>query len=145
MKKYAYGYGKEVLKMMLCLLNDNGLRKVDISNQVKKVPPTYLLSRWEGTTEITSKHLIERIIAEKIRTYDCLLAYNDLPEMYDNYLNGVTSIDAIVTLLGSPNKRVISTISSKYNDFFNKYLEEEEKQKGKGLYQSEGNDIALRK
>lgn len=67
------------------------------------------------------------LIAKKLGIWGPLLQYNDVPDIYLEYLEGVTSIDAIVELMNSPSAQVRDAVTAKYKRFFEEYLDKEEK------------------
>lgn len=123
---------KEIGNMYFCIrLLDNDKIKVDeyINEKVKNISSVLLLKRWMQEKNIYIKEKIEILIAKKLIGLDPILRYNEVPSIYEYYLDNVSSIDAIVELLNSSNKNISSIANKKYVMFFDEYLDNEDKNK----------------
>ena len=123
---------KEIGNMYTCIrLLDSDKIKVDeyINEKVKNISSVLLLKRWLQEKNIYIKEKIEILIAKKLIGLDPILRYNDVPSIYEYYLDNVSSIDAIVELLNSSNKNISSIANKKYVMFFDEYLDNEDKNK----------------
>ena len=98
-----------------------------INDKIKNVSGHILISIWKSEKDLELKKQFEILIARKLNSYGKLLEYNGVPDIYLEYLEKVTSIDAIVELMDSPNEKIKSTASIKYREFFDNYLEENDK------------------
>ena len=124
--------------MNLSVVNDlyTSLRVMDkntqygdelVSEKVKNIPGQFLLTSWKNSKSEIQKEKFEILIAKKLNSLNAILQYNDVPRIYLEYLELVSSIDAIVELLDNLNEKVRTIAYEKYRLFFDKYLEEKEK------------------
>lgn len=112
----------------LYLTRSNTLRSVElIRDKIKDIPGCILIRIWKSERDLEIRKQFEILIARKINSYGKLLEYNDVPDIYLEYLDNVKSIDAIVELLDSSNEKVRSIAYSKYQLYFDTYLDENEK------------------
>ena len=100
-----------------------------VSEKVKNIPGQFLLTSWKNSKSEIQKEKFEILIAKKLNSLNAILQYNDVPRIYLEYLELVSSIDAIVELLDNLNEKVRTIAYEKYRLFFDKYLEEKEKYK----------------
>ena len=98
-----------------------------IEDKIRDVPGKMLMAAWRNEKDIELKRQFEMLIAKKLGIWGPLLQYNDVPDIYLEYLEGVTSIDAIVELMNSPSAQVRDAVTAKYKRFFEEYLDKEEK------------------
>ena len=124
--------------MNLSVVNDlyTSLRVMDkntqygdelVSEKVKNIPGQFLLTSWKNSKSEIQKEKFELLIAKKLNSLNAILQCNDVPRIYLEYLELVSSIDAIVELLDNLNEKVRTIAYEKYRLFFDKYLEEKEK------------------
>lgn len=112
----------------LYAMRSNTLRKEEyIDDKIRKVPGYILIRSWRNEKNIKLKEQFEILIAKKLNSYNAILQYNDVPSIYLEYLNEVTSIDAIIELLDNLNEEVKNIANNKYKEFFDKYLKENDK------------------
>ena len=112
----------------LYIMRSNILKKEKyINTKINDVPGHILVRSWKNEKNIRLKEQFEILIAKKLNSYNVLLQYNDVPSIYLNFLNEVTSIDAIIELFDNSNEKVKNIANVKYKEYFDKYLEENDK------------------
>ncbi len=112
----------------LYLTRSKTLRSKELINdKIKNVPGHILISIWKSEKDMELKKQLEILIARKLNSYGKLLEYNDAPDIYLEYLEKVTSMDAIIELMDSPNEKIKDIASIKYKEFFDRYLDESDK------------------
>lgn len=118
------------------LVNDiyTSLRKINTktmygneyaNEKVKNIPGKVLLSFWKNVKNPETKEQLEILIAKKLVSYNPILQYNDVPSIYLEYLDLVSSWNAIVELLDSLNEKIYSIAYEKYCKFFEEYMDEQ--------------------
>ena len=112
----------------LYIMRSNTLKKEKyINTKINDVPGHILVRSWKNEKNIKLKEQFEILIAKKLNSYNVLLQYNDVPSIYLDFLNEVTSIDAIIELFDNLNEEVKNIANVKYKEYFDKYLEENDK------------------
>ena len=123
---------KEIGSMYTCihLLDINKIKADErIYERVKSISGGLLIKRWVQEKNPCIKEKIEVLIAKKLIGLNPILRYNDVPSIYEYYLDNVSSIDAIVELLNSSNENIKNIANNKYIMFFDEYLDNEDKNK----------------
>ncbi len=97
-----------------------------------------LLSMWEKGKSDVVKEFLEQEIALRYINYECLSS-DPLPKAFQDFVSGVTSIDAICTLMQAKRCEIREFATDKYQEFLNDYLEVTEENYFE-LYLHEGDD-----
>ena len=97
-----------------------------LENKVTSIPGWLLIRSWRNEKDKGVKDSFEYLFAKKLNSFNPIIAYNDVPPIYNQYLEQVSSIDAIVELLKNDNQEVYDKAKKKYIRFFDSYLDYEE-------------------
>ena len=100
-----------------------------IDEKMKNVSGGLLIKRWMQEKDLYIKEKIEILIAKKLNGLNPILKYNDVPSIYNYYLDNISSMDAIVELLNNSNENVRNIANRKYIMFFDEYLDKEDENK----------------
>ena len=97
-----------------------------LAEKVTTFPGWLIINFWKRESNRERKDEYEYLIAKKLNSFNPVIAFNPVPDIYSDYLEEVSSIDAIVELLKNQNPTVYEIARAKYVDFFNSYLDYEE-------------------
>lgn len=120
--------------------NANEQILIELNKRLKIMPIKELLNKWEKEKNITLKELLEITISERLIRYEPVIDYNEYPEILKQYVENVTSLDALCILMNIHNQTINYKVKDKYNRFIKEYLDLMDNEK---LYQTEGNDYYI--
>jgi len=118
--------------------NEQILKEID--KRFHKMHIQELLKKWSKEKNITLKEMLEVTVSERIARYEPIIEYDLYPEIFKQFIEQVTSIDALCILMNMHNKTIRTEASNKYKEFIKEYLELTDNQE---LYKTEGNDYNL--
>ena len=120
--------------------NANEQILVEIETRFRTMPIKELLKKWQKEKNITLKELLEISISERIVRYEPVIEYESYPKIIKQFLEEVTSIDALCILMNLHNEKIQKQARDKYDTFIKEYLEIMDNEE---LYQTEGNDYNI--
>lgn len=99
-----------------------------------------LLKKCNSESNIILKEMLETAIAEKIKNFELIEDYEKYPSAIKLYLENITSLDAICTLMSMKNQEIKDYLETKYITLIEEYMKLFDDEL---LYQTEGDDSYL--
>ena len=81
-----------------------------------------LLKKCNSESNIILKEMLETAIAEKIKNFELIEDYEKYPSAMKLYLENITSLDAICTLMSMKNQEIKDYLETKYITLIEEYM-----------------------